>query len=93
MIVLVVPADVRDADPPHEPSQAIRRERTEDQMPVVGHQTPGEQLDGVTAKPLGQHAGKGCEVGVLVEQVLLAVAAIEDVVVTAGLTVREVRGM
>ena len=38
VIVLMVPADVRYSDPPHQPPQRDLGPRPDDQMPVTGHQ-------------------------------------------------------
>jgi hypothetical protein len=41
--VLVVPADVRHLDPPHQPPQRDVGPRPDDQMPVVGHEAVSQQ--------------------------------------------------
>ena len=49
-------------------------------MKVVGHHAVGEDFDGVESSTQPQEISKGLEILILVEDVLLPVATVEDVV-------------
>ena len=54
--------------------------RPGDEMPVVGHDAPGQNPDRIPGMSLEQDVIKGQEVGVFVEQSQLSVCAVEDVI-------------
>jgi hypothetical protein len=83
VVMLVMTADVRDAEPAHKASQCLRLPGPQDQMPVIRHQAPREQFDGIPLQILGEDLAKGEVVGVLVEDPHPAIAAVEDVIVAA----------
>ena len=56
----------------------------EDQVPVVGHEAPGEQVHGHGPQRPGQDGGEGGVVGVGLEQCHAPVAAVEGVECPAG---------
>ena len=80
VIVLVVPADVRHPDPPHQPPQRNVGPRPDDQMPVIGHQAVSQQSHRITLQPLDQHLLEGVEVALLLKQSQASVPPIEDLV-------------
>lgn len=84
MVMLVMSANVGDADPSHQPRKRRRVPRPQHQMPVVGHEAPGQQIDPIALEPLGQDANEGQIITVLVKQPPLAIAAIQHVIEGPG---------
>jgi len=80
VIVLVVPADVRHPDPPHQSPQRDVGPRPDDQMPVIGHQAVSQQSHWITLQPLDQHLLEGVVVALRVKQSQASVPPIEDMV-------------
>ena len=80
MVMLVMSADVRHTDPTHEWPQRFIRPRPQNQMPVIGHQTIGQQVNRISLKPLTEHFHEREEIFVLVEQLHSPIAAVENVV-------------
>jgi len=80
VIMLMVPTNVGDAEPAHQPRQRLLSSRPQHQVPVIGHEAEGQQIDGVALQRLGENLEKGGIVGLLVEQAHAAVAAIQDVI-------------
>ncbi|MEM6470212.1 MAG: hypothetical protein AAF802_11705 [Planctomycetota bacterium] len=66
--------------------------RTQNQMPVVGHQDVGEQLDRILRQSLVNDPLKRFEVGFIVGQHLSLIAAIEGQIDLAGTIARGLRG-
>ena len=80
MIMGVMPPHVRDAEPAHQTGQGAVLVGTQHQMPMVGHQAIGEEIDGVTLQPMSQHLEKPGIIAFLMKQPHAAVRAFEDVV-------------
>ena len=82
MVMRVMPTHVSDARPADEPAESLLRSRPQHQMPMIAHQTPAEQIDGITFQSIGEDANERIKVGRLVEEIRLAVAPIEHVIIT-----------
>lgn len=82
MIMRVMSTHVGDACPADEPTERLLGSRPQDKMPMIAHQTPAEQIDGIAFQSIGEDANESIEVGRLVEEIHLAVAAIEHVIIT-----------
>ena len=78
----VMSTHVGDARPADEPTESLLRSRPQHQMPMIAHQTPAEQIDGITFQSVGEDANERIEVGRLMEEIHLAVAPIEHVIIT-----------
>jgi len=85
MVMSVVTPHVRNAEPAHESRQRPIAIGPQHQVPVVGHQAEGEQIDGISLEGLVKHLEKGRVIARLVEEFHPAVAAIEDMVNASGL--------
>ena len=84
VVMLVMPPDVRDADPTHQIGQRLLPPRTEDEMPVIGHQAPRQQVDRVTFQPLAQHTHKPVIIRRLVKQRHPPVPAVQNMIESPG---------
>ena len=79
-IDLVMPAYVGCHQPLHPSAQFLCLFRPHDHMEVVGHHAVGEDFDGVESSTQPQEISKSLKILILVEDVPLSVATVEDVV-------------
>ena len=63
-----------------ETAEIAVRVRPQDEVPVVGHQAPGEQTHAATCPLLGEELAEAAIVDLVVEQRGAGVGAVEDVV-------------
>ena len=84
-VVAVVSAGVGEGEPLHEALQVAVGAGAQDEVPVVAHQAPAQQVDVEPREGVGEDVEEGLEVFVLAEDCLAAVAAVQDVVDQAGL--------
>ena len=85
MIMSVVTPHVCNAEPAHEARQRLIAIGPQHQVPVVGHQAEGEQIDGIALEALAEDLEEGRVIARLVEEFHPAVAAIEHMVNASGL--------
>ncbi len=79
-IDLVMPPYMGCHQPLHPFAQFIRLFRPHDHMKVVGHHTVGEDFDRIESSTQPQKISKRLKILILVEDVLLPVATVQDVV-------------
>jgi hypothetical protein len=58
IVVLMMAADVREGKPLHQALKFAGRARAEDQVPVVAHQTPAQQVDAMSPQRLDEDVGR-----------------------------------
>ena len=61
-------ANVRDANPGHEPPERLVGFRADDQMPVMGHQAIRQELDRLPLQSFRQHSLEAVKVILVVKQ-------------------------
>jgi len=79
-IDLVMPSYVCCHQPLHPFAQFLCLFRPHNHVKVIGHHAVGEDFDGIESPAQPQKISKGLKILILVEDVLLPVATVEDVV-------------
>ena len=80
----MMPPDMGDAQPRHESTEGDIGSRTQHQMPVIGHQTPAEQIHLEPLDRVGENSEKRRIIRLFAKQGLAIVAAIQHVKADAG---------
>ncbi len=83
MAMRVPPPDVGVGEPPHELRERVVGAATgeQDQMPVVGHDAPAQNVDGPHQEPgPGQQADKRGVIRIVLKQPAAVVSAIQNVI-------------
>lgn len=79
-MVAMMPPDMREGEPAHEGGELMVVSWPQNQVPVIGHETPAEQFDAVSLKRFAQHEQKCLVIFGLLEDLHPAVAAIDHVI-------------
>jgi len=80
VVVLVVAAHMRDADPAHPTSQRLVGLGSNHEVPMVGHQTVGEQFHRIALQPFRQHLLERRKIFRLMKNPHPAVPTVQNVV-------------
>ena len=79
-MMAVIPPDVRDGQPAHEFLQLVLAARAQDQMPVVWHHAPGEQIDAIALQGFAKAVHEGLIIRGFSEDAGSPVPPVQDVV-------------
>jgi hypothetical protein len=79
-VMPVMAADMRHRDPAHEFLELLVAARPQDQVPVIGHDAPGEQVHAISPESFGQAVQKRLVIPRLAEEAHSPVASIQDMI-------------
>jgi hypothetical protein len=80
LIKAVITADMAGHEPLHPPAQVVSPFRGNQKVKMVGHEAPGEHLDGISITGFGHQFSKGMIVAFSVEYLLASVTPVYNMI-------------